>query len=316
MLKLICGPSGAGKTELLVRAIEADVASAVRCFLLVPESAFCLEVATDVYLRAQAANGGDSLSFDNRVLPSVTIRSRRGGLRKLDRSKPAVVIDAYEAFNLAADYGLNAGTHDYRTFSQQMAVATVGDMGMDRRYFIQEQYDGKPLNMKANEAIRDEVIRDPYGNFILEQVKNFSMPKVALRKYKQLRYLDKIYIYTDYAPREQGSWKYKQDNQPEVIIDYRLLPDDTYQHSYRDRHYVLRGYAVCDDFYSPDYSQRPLPDTKDYRRTLLWMPDVKFDKEGKATVRLYNNSKQTAISIEAEGITRSGKPIQFKNTTP
>ena len=37
MLKLICGPSGAGKTELLVRAIEADVASAVRCFLLVPE---------------------------------------------------------------------------------------------------------------------------------------------------------------------------------------------------------------------------------------------------------------------------------------
>ena len=269
-----------------------------------------------LHLRAQAANGGDSLSFDNRVLPSVTIRTRRGGLRKLDRSKPAVVMDAYEAFNLAADYGLNAGTHDYRTFSQQMAVATVGDMGMDRRYFIQEQYDGKPLNMKANEAIRDEVIRDPYGNFILEQVKNFSMPKVALRKYKQLRYLDKIYIYTDYAPREQGSWKYTQDNQPEVIIDYRLLPDDTNLHSYRDRHYVLRGYAVCDDFYSPDYSQRPLPDTKDYRRTLLWMPDVKFDKEGKATVRLYNNSKQTAISIEAEGITRSGKPIQFKNTTP
>ena len=63
----------------------------------------------------------------------------------------------------------------------------------------------------------------------------------------------------------------------------------------------------------PDYSRRPLPDTKDYRRTLLWMPDVKFDKEGKATVRLYNNSKPTAISIEAEGITRSGKPIQLKN---
>ena len=31
----------------------------VACFLLVPESAFCLEVATDVYLRAQAAEGLD-----------------------------------------------------------------------------------------------------------------------------------------------------------------------------------------------------------------------------------------------------------------
>ena len=266
-----------------------------------------------LYLRAQAANGGDSLSFDNRVLPSVTIRSRRGGLRKLDRSKPAVVMDAYEAFNLAADYGLNAGTHDYRTFSQQMAVATVGDMGMDRRYFIQEQYDGKPLNMKANEAIRDEVIRDPYGNFILEQVKNFSMPKVALRKYKQLRYLDKIYIYTDYAPREQGSPNYQGSNQPDVVIDYRLFPDDGYQPSYRERHYILDGYAVCEDFYSPDYSQKPLPDTKDYRRTLYWTPKVEFDANGKATVNLYNNSKQTVLSVHAEGITATGTPIVWDN---
>ena len=45
-----------------------------------------------------------------------------------------------------------------------------------------------------------------------------------MKKYRLLRYLDKIYIYTDYAPREQGSWKYAQDNQPEVIIDYRLFP--------------------------------------------------------------------------------------------
>ena len=71
----------------------------------------------------------------------------------------------------------------------------------------------------------------------------------------------------------------------------------------------MRGYAVCDDFYSPNYRRRPLPDTKDYRRTLLWMPEVKFNAEGKAIVQLYNNSKPTAISIEAEGITRNGKPV-------
>lgn len=37
MLKLICGPSGAGKTEHLTKCIEADITSGVRSLLLIPE---------------------------------------------------------------------------------------------------------------------------------------------------------------------------------------------------------------------------------------------------------------------------------------
>lgn len=37
MLKLICGPSGAGKTEHLTKCIEADIATGVRSFFLIPE---------------------------------------------------------------------------------------------------------------------------------------------------------------------------------------------------------------------------------------------------------------------------------------
>ena len=37
MLKLICGPSGAGKTEYLTSCIEADIRAGVRSFLLIPE---------------------------------------------------------------------------------------------------------------------------------------------------------------------------------------------------------------------------------------------------------------------------------------
>lgn len=37
MLRLICGPSGAGKTEYLTKCIEADIANGVRSFLLIPE---------------------------------------------------------------------------------------------------------------------------------------------------------------------------------------------------------------------------------------------------------------------------------------
>ena len=95
--------------------------------------------------------------------------------------------------------------------------------------------------------------------------------------------------------------------------DYRLYPDGQYFPACRDRRYRLQGYAVCEDFYSPDYSRKPLPDTKDYRRTLLWIPEVKFDEKGEATVRLFNNSKQTVISVEAEGITGKGIPIVWKS---
>ena len=257
----------------------------------------------------------DSSSFFNRHLPTVNISNKRNGMRKLDLDKPAVVMDAYEAFNLISDYGLNGGKHDWRTFSRQLAFATVGNMGLDRRYFIQEQYDGKPLNLKINQGTdyRKALKKHKWDVQIeVPTAPDFSNSKGIMKKYRLLRYLDKIYIYTDYAPREQGSWKYAQDNQPEVIIDYRLFPNDGYQRTYRDRHYILRGYAVCEDFYSPDYSRKPLPDTKDYRRTLLWIPEVKFDEKGEATVRLFNNSKQTVISVETEGITGKGKPIVYK----
>ena len=150
----------------------------------------------------------------------------------------------------------------------------------DQDFNSQEDYaiassnkSGILLSDKYEEPEHDEKSPTPIGS-------NFSISKQKLKKYRLLRYLDKIYIYTDYAPREQGSWKYAQDNQPEVIIDYRLFPNDGYQRTYRDRHYVLRGYAVCEDFYSPDYSRKPLPDTKEAEGItgkgipVVWKSDV------------------------------------------
>ena len=297
--------------------------------------------------------GGDSLvraqdSFTDRTLPSVAVYAKRNGLRHYDPTKPAIVVDAYEAYNMIADAGIDGGDRPFyylvnentnERISSDMGesgwsnvtlalnLLFIGDMGVDRFGYKQTRLDGKPLTAKAQTSLHltaphpidprlHSTIPEPNIDIGLVTVK-YPTPNLGgyqtLIKYQKLSNLDKFYIYTDYAPRERGSWKYKQDNQPEVIVDFRLRPNGEYTPACRDRRYLMRGYAVCDDFYNPDYSRRPLPETKDYRRTLLWMPDVKFDKEGKATVRLYNNSKPTAISIEAEGITRSGKPIQFKN---
>ena len=245
-------------------------------------------------------------SFTERKLNTVTVRSKRGGLRKLDLGKPTLVVDAYEAFNLAADYGLIPGMFTPRAFSRQIATAYIGDMGMYRHYYIEVRLDGKQATTRPEYKI-------PHVEILSNA--QMSMSNTQMKKYRRLRHLDKLYIYTDYVPREQGSWKYSQTNQPEVVIDYRLLPNDGVRPTYRDRRYAAKGYSVCTEFYSPDYSKKPMPDTKDYRRTLYWTPKVKFNNKGEAVIRLYNNSKKTVIAVEAEGIITDGKPVVWKSET-
>ena len=251
----------------------------------------------------------DSISADSstdRILNTIIVRSKRGGLRKLDLGKPTLVIDAYEAFNLAADYGLIPGMFTPRAFSRQIATAYIGDMGMYRHYYIEVRLDGKQATTRPEYKI-------PHVEILSNA--QMSMSNAQMKKYHRLRHLDKLYIYTDYVPREQGSWKYSQTNQPEVVIDYRLLPNDGVRPTYRDRRYAAKGYSVCTEFYSPDYSKKPMPDAKDYRRTLYWTPKVKFNDKGEAVIRLYNNSKKTVIAVEAEGITTDGKPVVWKSET-
>ena len=43
------------------------------------------------------------------------------------------------------------------------------------------------------------------------------------------------------------------------------------------------------------------------------MPEVRFVAKGSATVRLNNNGKRTAVSVEAVGVTDSGRYMQYNN---
>ena len=248
------------------------------------------------------------------TLRTVTVKSKRHGRREIDFSKPALVIDAYEAFNLAADYGLNAGTYDWKNFSRQFAMAILNDMGMERRYFIQERYDGRAVNFRQTQA---SAIGKTINGINITSIKvpeTSKGGKQYIDAFHKLKNLEYIKLYTSYAPRERGNDKYSQSNQPDLIIDYRRFENDGYQHTYRDRRYVLQGFNVCEDFYNPDYSQKPLPGTTDYRRTLYWNPNVEFNTEGRADIRFYNNAKPTVINLEAEGMTGSGRPLVLKQT--
>ena len=212
------------------------------------------------------------------LMDQITVRTRHGGLRHVDLSKPAYVIDAYQAHNETLDAGL---FYSYYNTISGITGVKIADMGMSRHYTSKRYLDGKPESYW-------------YG------------PLDRLR-FGLLTYLDKYYIYTDYSPRREGDQRYEQSNQPEVIVDIHRFKDGSQRVTYRDRRYILDGFAFQEDFYHPDYQRNPPAEgQKDYRRTLYWNPELKLDASGKAHVSLYNNSQTTKIAIDAAGQTAEG----------
>jgi hypothetical protein len=72
------------------------------------------------------------------------------------------------------------------------------------------------------------------------------------------------------------------------------------------RNTYFQGFAPQRLFYNPNYEHAPLPNEKDYRRTLYWNPDVKTDASGKATVSFYNNATCKLMNVSAETVTANG----------
>ena len=219
------------------------------------------------------------LTDGTHLLEQITVRTRHGGLRRVDLSKPAYVIDAYQAQNETLDAGLFGGS--FNTVSG-IAGVKISDMGMDRHYTTKRYLDGHPESY-------------------------WYAPMQRLR-YGLLCNLDKIYIYTDYSPRREGDERFEQSNQPEVIVDIHSYQDGTMRATYRDRRYILDGFAFQEDFYHPDYQRNPPKDgQKDYRRTLYWNPNLQLDVNGQAHISFFNNSQKTQICVEANGQAADGK---------
>ena len=68
------------------------------------------------------------------------------------------------------------------------------------------------------------------------------------------------------------------------------------------RYTMVYGYTENKEFYAPDYSNiRPDSTIHDYRRTLLWAPDVTVTDDGKIEVELYNSTQAKKIAVDVEG---------------
>ncbi len=242
---------------------------------------------------------------DARTLHEVTVGAKRNMLRKFDPSKPAFVVDAYTALNEAIDAGLCTGYYiGQQRFSADVARAYIGDMNMDRQYDLRVRLNTELTQEISEMEMRKRDTKIEGGSTPYDE--SFKITPAEREKFNKFTNLDKVYIYTDYSPRREGDKHFESSNQPEVTIDLRTYPGGAKRTVRRDRLFILPGFSAPDAFYQPDYSNKPLPDTKDYRRTLYWNPNLKLDAFGTAKIQFYNNCKQTQIAISAEGMGTDG----------
>ena len=246
----------------------------------------------------------NSMNEQVRMLSEVTIGARRSGRRRFGHWRPAFVIDVYDAFNATCDAGFAPGYFmGAGRFGEDVARTYIGDMKTDRKYDISYRFDGK-IYTEGTEMQRRKQETD-----IPEAMPWWSsnMPDAKRDKYNYLWNLDKVVVYTDYSPRNDQKGKYQGSDLPSVTIDLHLL-DDGLERLYRkNRFWRMKGISIPDEFYSPDYSKQPLP-KEDYRRTLYWNPKVKLDENGRASIKLFNNSSSSILQVSVEGWASDGTP--------
>ena len=244
---------------------------------------------------------GITLSDGTRQLREVAVRARRNGMWRFDDSQPAMILDYYESLNISMDAGLplvRALCSDYGSDFPYIRSLTEPPEPHDRIY---EVYGPSP----------QERLDPPYCDIPLDSIyspkylKALGLRKAPHEKIVRLQF-DRVLLYTDYCPRLEGSRRYKGSNLPETRLAYYPYYDGSYRVIYRDRRYILDGYAYPAEFYNPDYSKQKPQEPTDYRRTLYWNPSVKLDAWGRARVTLYNNSRSARISVSAAGQAQNG----------
>ena len=237
------------------------------------------------------------------LMKQVTVRARRNAWLRFNDSQPVLVLDAYEAENMARDAGCDLTFSILHGYGLEMPYVYVDDGQKD--YRIRYVNGLSPMRRGLPQYI-DIPTDSLYSPKYLKSFMGLRLEPGEVKYYK-LDYLDRIFVYTDYSPRLEGSRRYQGNNLPETRIASYPYYDGSRRPVYRDRRYMIDGFARPAEFYSPNYSRYKLPEgQKDYRRTLYWNPNLQLDSEGRARVTLYNNSRTTQIEVEAAGQAADG----------
>ena len=260
----------------------------------------------------------DERADDTHQMREVRINARKNGQKRFDASQPVLIIDADEAENIALDAGIRPYVENHPHCNSIIIRTLMGDYGQDYPYIYVDRI--------TNPNGREDNIYYTYGPSKMQRNRmNLNIPEDSVYSRKYLKpygrgyefspddkadltpsHIENLVIYSDYCPRMEGSKRYSGDNLPETRVVLYPYADGSRRIQYRDRRYVLPGFAYPAEFYSPDYSKQTPPEPTDYRRTLYWNPSLKLDEKGEAHVTLWNNSRTTHPNVEAAGQTAEG----------
>ena len=272
--------------------------------------------------------GRQFLSDGTTLMQEVTVKSKRNIMRRFSDREYIFKIDAYEAYNMAHDAGImfeRTQVSDYGLEWPYVGVlrhidpGTTGGMirdehswddRMSRRYsWSTEKRISEGLTVDPDSAQTRDQLRTHHSSY------TNGLSSWSGMQYRASSRADKITFYSDYSPRLEGSRRYWGSDLPETTTGQINFPNQERRVIYRNRRFMLPGFAKCGEFYNPDYSQRKVQwENGDYRRTLYWNPNVKFNDDGQAEVSFYNNYRTTQISVDAAGQAQDGT-LLWNNTT-
>lgn len=231
----------------------------------------------------------DSLADDGTDLAEVSVKARRRKSKHaINWNKPACQYDAIELYNMLTDYGLSYGKVNFRRLPLQMSMMLMGNYNADRMFLVDARFDRYLF----------------YRTYAPDEAAARATPTTrsnwAIYKDAKLKRLQTAKFYTDFSLRrddhpEMGS------QSADVVVDFDTMPQDATRYTMRDRRIILHGFNMPDDFYHPDYSHKPLPSHKDYRRTLYWNPNLKLNGHD-TQVTFYNGSSSATLSVSGAAV--------------
>jgi hypothetical protein len=70
----------------------------------------------------------------------------------------------------------------------------------------------------------------------------------------------------------------------------------------------VQGYSAIKEFYQPNYDDKKIPITEDYRTTLYWNPFLLLNAQNKRiTIPFFNNDNAKRIRVIIEGMNELGQ---------
>ena len=247
------------------------------------------------------------LSMENDVheLANINVKGHRRGRRAVDWKKPAYVVDAYDIYNEMTDRGLSFGGLDMRQFPVKVCRLLYGNMNRYNSFRVDGRLEGATYYRNYS-PLSGTSEAEQAGLFVANRTPQYVMSFLKLKRLKDIR------VFSDYEPRTEDSTMVESVYLADATVDLVPFADGGMQPTFRDRHIVLQGISLPEQFYQPDYSVQQPAEPNDYRRTLYWNPNAVSNEKGCFTATFYNNSKETRIKMTAAGVTSDGRLLYTK----